>query len=113
MTTSDLVSAARAAAFVSPDPRLRNLLTVLADRIDSLRGERDQYAETARQATNHAVDQASTITFIRHALGQHPRCDVHPDDDEPITCGWMRAVASVQWALDQATQTTTEEDGDE
>ncbi|MFC4124900.1 hypothetical protein [Nocardia rhizosphaerae] len=72
--------------------RTRTALPALADEIETLRTQLDR---------------------IREALAQHPRCDVHPDDDEPITCGWMRAVASVQWALDQATQTTTEEDGDE
>ena len=33
------------------------------------------------------------------ALDGHPACDVHPDDD-PVSCGWKRAVADVRRALD-------------
>ena len=35
----------------------------------------------------------------RAALDGHPVCDVHPDDD-PVSCGWKRAVADVRRALD-------------
>ena len=44
--------------------------------------------------------RAQALAPIREALAHHPRCDIHPDDD-PITCGWRRAVASVQAALDK------------
>ena len=43
---------------------------------------------------------ADALAPIREALAGHPRCDIHPDGD-PITCGWKRAVASVQAALDK------------
>lgn len=39
----------------------------------------------------------ATVGRIREALAGHPKCDVHPDDG--VTCGWKKAVASVQWAL--------------
>lgn len=58
----------------------------LADMIDAILDQRD--------AARALVDR------VRLALSNHPRCDVHPDDDV-ISCGWKRAVASVQWALDQ------------
>ena len=44
--------------------------------------------------------RAQALAPIREALAGHPRCDIHPDSDA-ITCGWMRAVASVQAALDK------------
>ena len=37
---------------------------------------------------------------IREALSNHPRCDVHPEDD-PVSCGWKRAVLDVQNVLDR------------
>lgn len=40
----------------------------------------------------------ATIERVREALGNHPRCDVHPDD--LITCGWKRAVTDAHAALD-------------
>lgn len=51
-------------------------------------------AKADRNAAEAVVHQ------VREALAEHPRvCDVHPDDD-PITCGWKNAVATVQWVLD-------------
>lgn len=73
----------------------------LAERFAELEAERDQHAETARQATNHAINSAATIATIRHALAGHPRCEEHPEGDV-ITCGWKRAIASVQAAVDAA-----------
>ncbi|WP_305780046.1 hypothetical protein [Nocardia nova] len=45
------------------------------------------------------LDAAEKVARIREALSNHPRCDKHPEDGV-ITCGWQRAVAGVQWALD-------------
>ena len=53
--------------------------------------------------TIRAEVRAQALAPIREALAGHPRCDIHPDGD-PITCGWKRAVASVQAALDHADQ---------
>ena len=50
--------------------------------------------------TMRAEIRAQALAPIRAALAGHPRCDIHPDGD-PITCGWKRAVASVQAALDK------------
>ena len=50
-----------------------------------------------------AVVRADALAPIRETLAGHPRCDIHPDGD-PITCGWKRAVASVQAALDKEDQ---------
>ena len=47
--------------------------------------------------------RAKTLAPIRAALADHPRCDIHPDDD-PIKCGWKRAVADIQAALDREEQ---------
>ena len=41
----------------------------------------------------------AALAPIRAALDGHPVCDVHPDDD-PVSCGWKRAVADVRRALD-------------
>jgi hypothetical protein len=57
-------------------------------------------AERARLERKVARLKA-TVDRARSALAEHPRCDVHPDDD-PVSCGWKRAVADVQRALDDA-----------
>lgn len=42
----------------------------------------------------------ATIERVRAALANHPKaCEAHPDDD-PISCGWKRAVLDVQTVLD-------------
>ena len=51
----------------------------------------------------HAEVRAQALAPIREALARHPRCDIHPDDD-PIKCGWKRAVADIQAALDREEQ---------
>ena len=51
-------------------------------------------------AAHDAEVRAQALAPIRAALAGHPRCDIRPDDD-PIKCGWKRAVASVQAALDK------------
>ena len=53
-------------------------------------------------AAHDAEVRAQALAPIREALAGHPRCDIHPDGDP--TCGWKRAVASVQAALDHADQ---------
>ena len=50
--------------------------------------------------TMRAEIRAQALAPIRAALAGHPRCDIHPDGDS-IACGWKRAVASVQAALDK------------
>ena len=48
------------------------------------------------------IDAPTTaLDKVRAALANHPRCDRH-DDDDPVTCGWRRAVEDVQAALDGA-----------
>ena len=50
-------------------------------------------------AAHDAEIRAEALAPIRTALDGHPVCDVHPDDD-PVSCGWKRAVADVRRALD-------------
>lgn len=51
-------------------------------------------------ATLRADKAEATIERVRAALANHPRaCEAHPEDD-PISCGWKRAVLDVQTALD-------------
>ena len=50
-------------------------------------------------AAHDAEIREQALAPIRAALGGHPACDVHPDDD-PVSCGWKRAVADVRRALD-------------
>ena len=65
--------------------------------------------DCTKQATRAAIAaaephiRAKTLAPIRAALAGHPRCDIHPDDD-PIKCGWKRAVADIQAALDREEQ---------
>ena len=54
-------------------------------------------------AAHDAEVRAQALAPIRAALARHPRCDIHPDDD-PIKCGWKRAVADIQAALDREEQ---------
>ena len=65
--------------------------------------------DCTKQATRAAIAaaepriRAKTLAPIRAALANHPRCDIHPDDD-PIKCGWKRAVADIQAVLDREEQ---------
>lgn len=65
--------------------------------------------DCTKQATRAAIAaaephiRAKTLAPIRAALADHPRCDIHPDDD-PIKCGWERAVADIQAVLDREEQ---------
>ncbi|MEV6219762.1 hypothetical protein [Nocardia sp. NPDC051833] len=68
---------------------------------------RDAETDTAAELRGRLDEAEAVIARIREALAGHPRCDVHPDDDV-ISCGWKRAVASVQWALDTTEPTTQE-----
>ena len=54
-------------------------------------------------AAHDAEVAAKALAPIRAALAGHPRCDIHPDDD-PIKCGWKKAVADIQAALDREEQ---------
>lgn len=53
--------------------------------------------------TMRAEVRAQALAPIRAALAHHPRCDIRPDD-EPIKCGWKRAVADIQAVLDREEQ---------
>ncbi|MBF6326543.1 hypothetical protein IU451_29005 [Nocardia cyriacigeorgica] len=64
----------------------------LADLIDRALDDRDSARARVAELENFA-------DRVRAALDGHPRCEIHPDDDV-IGCGWKRAVASVQWAVD-------------
>ena len=73
------------------------------DELYSMDCEADHHAFRRWLAARDAEVRAQALAPIREALADHPRCDIHPDGD-PITCGWKRAVASVQAALDHADQ---------
>ena len=62
----------------------------------------EQVARAAIAAAEPHI-RAKTLAPIRAALAGHPRCDIHPDDD-PIKCGWERAVADIQAVLDREEQ---------
>ncbi|MGI5222999.1 hypothetical protein [Nocardia sp. CA-290969] len=76
------------------------------DRIKALAGECAELRDSARGYESIRQHQGARIAElealvgqVRAALAGHPRCDVHPDAD-PVSCGWKRAVADVQRALD-------------
>lgn len=59
-----------------------------------------RHSGDATFATLRADKAEATIQRMRAALADHPRaCEAHPEDD-PISCGWKRAVLDVQTALD-------------
>lgn len=45
----------------------------------------------------------ATLERLREVVSGHPECDRYSDDD-PITCGWKAAYASVVAALAPATE---------
>lgn len=51
-----------------------------------------------RDAESRLAQAEAVIAKIREARGNHPVCDVHPDD-EPVSCGWKRAVLDIDAAL--------------
>ena len=60
----------------------------------------DRVAAFERWLAGHDAEvREQALAPIRAALAKHPTCDVHPDGDYP-SCGWKRAVADVQRALD-------------
>ncbi|MFE3060574.1 hypothetical protein [Nocardia sp. NPDC059239] len=65
--------------------------------------EADRLASRAEleQALARITELEATVEAVRTALAAHPRCDAYPTDG-PVSCGWKRAVAHVQHALDVA-----------
>ena len=78
-------------------------------RTDAFDQDKHAYAYDIEKAVGAALAaaephiRAKTLAPIRAALANHPRCDIHPDDD-PIKCGWKQAVADIQAALDRQEQ---------
>lgn len=61
--------------------------------------EQEQRARALR-AEGRAEAAEKAVAAVREALEAHPKaCDRHTEDD-PIKCGWKRAVADVSHALD-------------
>lgn len=101
-----------------------NLFNTALDRLEELEGWKTKQVERARRAITEparfnrvydpknpdlavvidtALDERDALRTqhnrIREALAGHPTCNVHPDED-PISCGWKRAVADVVQALE-------------
>ena len=52
------------------------------------------------EAIDRAIAAEEEVAAVRESLEAHPNaCDRHTEDD-PIKCGWKRAVADVTRALD-------------
>lgn len=62
-----------------------DLASLTQRRLEELRTERDQLA--------------AVVDRVQEALAGHPRCEKYAGDD-PITCGWKKAVLDVQAALE-------------
>ena len=75
---------------MTADRTVADEIAWLNDTIRELRFERDE-----------AVALVSAVTA---ALGNHPECDLHDDDDDPITCGWLHAVVEARRALRMAAE---------
>ncbi|MFD4457678.1 hypothetical protein [Nocardia sp. NPDC058480] len=78
------------------------------DRVAKLEAKRDTYRREYRELhiscekrVEERNDALAVIDRVRDALSGHPRCEEHPEGDV-IKCGWKRAVASVQTAVDNA-----------
>ena len=79
--------------FVPTTEQVRETYAALC-KTEAAAAEFDRYL-----AAHDAEIREQTLAPIRAALDGHPVCDVHPDDD-PVSCGWKRAVADVRRALD-------------
>ena len=53
---------------------------------------------TARKALSERDAALAVIERVKSARSDHPQCDVH-DNDDPISCGWKRAVLDIDRAL--------------
>lgn len=62
-------------------------------------GERDRFIDLLKRAEAERDRLAATLNQARAALAGHPRCEKHAGDD-PITCGWKKAVLDVQAAIE-------------
>lgn len=88
-------------------------ITALLAEVERLRVERDQareecgHAKAMRKFASEELDQFiaaksradATIARVQKALAGHPRCERHAGDD-PITCGWKKAVLDVRTAIE-------------
>lgn len=78
-------------------------LSILIEELES-RG--DRLSLRAVDALNNskklelrALKAEKIISEIEEIMSGHPTCDKYSEDD-PITCGWKNAYASVQLVLD-------------
>ncbi|QOH59849.1 hypothetical protein [Rhodococcus rhodochrous] len=77
---------------------LDKITDVLRDNLDE-NDEVEPIELAALVAETVGLEQLiDTLDRVRTALDRHPACDIHPDDD-PVTCGWKRAVADARRAL--------------
>lgn len=62
--------------------------------------QRDVAITDAEMQKDRADQLSARLMAVQDALANYPSpiCDVH-DDDDPITCGWKRAVIDVERAL--------------
>lgn len=74
-------------------------LQPLAVELLAARARITELEQVTQYATERAVAAEAIVEGVRAALATHPHCDVHPDDD-PVSCGWKRAVADVEHALE-------------
>jgi hypothetical protein len=71
-----------------------------AQIIQGERALREKAEAELRDRELHHFETEQILEEIKAALSGHPECDVH-DDDDPITCGWKGAVASIQRVLER------------
>lgn len=73
--------------------RAKNVAGVMASRNVEL-------TACNREAQDRLEQAEAAVARVREAINSHPRtCDRHTEDD-PVKCGWQRAVIDVQDALD-------------
>ncbi|MGP9528619.1 hypothetical protein [Glutamicibacter sp. AOP5-A2-18] len=87
---------------MSEQPYLKNGVERLRHRMEVLDGSPLMTVppEVIREVLTRLEQAEQAVARVREALSGHPRtCDQHTEDD-PVKCGWKRAVIDVQSALD-------------
>ena len=69
--------------------------------VEERRMDFSRHSEQMRLAAQEIRHLRAVLARVEKALEGHMVCDRYTEDD-PITCGWKRAVADVQAALNEA-----------
>lgn len=81
------------------------LAGILAERLEAVERERDNWKLSAEEATRaekrwraRAEGLAAVVEKVRAARANHPECELY-DGDDAVSCGWKSAVIDIDTAL--------------